>query len=82
MKTETEQTEFSGFVGRAARDGEVQMKQTDETIFVPEPADELHSPLDVAGVDLPISTQEIIELIREERERASLTINSQCSEIA
>jgi hypothetical protein len=45
-------------------------------------ADKLHSPLDISGMDLPISTQEIIELIREEREPTSPAINSQCSEIA
>lgn len=81
MKTETQQTEFSSLVKRVAREGEAQRQPTDETILLLDPADKLHSPLDVAGVDLPISTQEIIELIREEREHASLTVNSQCSEI-
>lgn len=69
-------------VEHAALDGEVQTKRTDGTGVILEPVDKLHSPLDVNGIDLPISTQEIIELVREGRKRTSHTVNSQCSEIA
>jgi hypothetical protein len=67
--TEQPQTELSGLLERAARDGEVRIQRTDGTVFILQPQDRLPSPLDVAGIDLPVSTEEIIEIIREGRER-------------
>ena len=47
----------------------VRIRRRDGRSFVlqPEPAD--GSPLDVAGVDLGVTTEEIITIIREGRER-------------
>ncbi len=53
----------------AQRDGAVRIRRRDGRSFVlqPEPADS--SPLDVAGVDLGVTTEEIVTMIREGRER-------------
>ena len=52
---------------KALRDGEVRIRGKDSQIFVvlPEPAS--GSPLDVEGVDIDLSRDEIVEFIQEGR---------------
>ena len=52
----------------ATREGAVRIRRQDGKIFVLKP-EEATSPLDVAGVDLGVSTAEIVAFIREGRER-------------
>ena len=67
--TEIETANLSSLLEQARRDGEVRIKQPDGQIFVLKPETQKSSALDVAGIDLHISTQEIINWVREGRER-------------
>lgn len=69
--TENQQTELSVLLERAAQDGEVRIQRTDGTVFILRPQRQLPSVLDVVGIDLPVSTREIVEFIREGRERVT-----------
>ncbi|NPA81832.1 MAG: type II toxin-antitoxin system Phd/YefM family antitoxin [Epsilonproteobacteria bacterium] len=53
----------------AIMEGEVLVKRKDGTIFIIKPISIKKSPLDIEGVDLDISTSEIIDIIREGREK-------------
>lgn len=52
---------------RAAIEGEVRVKRRDGQVFVIRPLISTSSPLDVPGVDLALSAEEIVQLIRESR---------------
>lgn len=54
---------------RARRNGEVRIKCRDSQVFVIRPERSRASPLDIEGVDLNISAKEIMEYVRESRER-------------
>jgi PHD/YefM family antitoxin component YafN of YafNO toxin-antitoxin module len=51
----------------AAREGEVRVKRRDGQVFVIRPQTDRQSPLDVDGVDLQLSREEIIRSVREGR---------------
>ena len=53
----------------ADRDGAVRIRHRDGRSFVLQPENSGVSPLDVDGVDLGVTTDEIIAIIREGRER-------------
>ena len=53
----------------AIMEGEVLVKRKDGTIFIIKPISIKKSPLDIEGVDLDISTSEIIDIISEGREK-------------
>ncbi len=63
------QENLSALLERAREEGEVRIKRTDGQIFVLKPEKPKRSALDVAGIDLGISTKEIVEFVREGRER-------------
>ena len=48
---------------------EVLVRRKDGQMFVIKPVLEKSSSLDVAGVDLGVSTSELVEIIRESREK-------------
>ena len=52
---------------KAIREGEVRVKRKDGQIFIISPEPLGGSPLDVAGVDLDLSREEIVEFVREGR---------------
>jgi hypothetical protein len=54
---------------QADKEGEVRIRRKDGQVFVIRPQPRADSPLDVEGVDLEITTDEIIDLVREGRER-------------
>ena len=58
---------FATLLDKAAQEGEVRVKRKDGQIFVIRPEPSTDSPLDVAGLDLGLSTFEILEAIREGR---------------
>ncbi len=60
---------LASLLEKAAKDGEVRIKRKDGQVFVVRPEPREGSPLDVESIDLNITTKEIIELIRESRER-------------
>ena len=53
---------------QACRDGEVRIQRRDGQSSVLKPEKPLTSPLDVCGVDLGITTDEIVDFVRESRE--------------
>ncbi len=54
---------------RARKDGEVQIKRRDGQSFVLKPIKTTKSPLDVPGVNLNISSKDIVDIVQEMRER-------------
>lgn len=53
----------------AQRDGAVSIRRKDGRSYVVQPEPATRSPLDVAGIDLDLTTDEVVELVREGRER-------------
>jgi hypothetical protein len=53
----------------AQKDGAVRIRRKDGQSFVLQPESSGVSPLDVEGVDLDVTTDEIVNMIREGRER-------------
>jgi len=54
---------------KARTEGEVLIKRRDGSVFVIKPVSKAGSPLDVNGVDLALSAKEIVDVVREMRER-------------
>ncbi len=54
---------------KARTEGEVLIKRRDGSVFVVKPVSKVGSPLDVDGVDLALSGKEIVNIVREVRER-------------
>ena len=68
--TEIEQDNLSVLLDQASRDGEVKILRKDGAVFILRSEKVKRSALDIAGIDLNITTQEIIASIREGRERS------------
>jgi prevent-host-death family protein len=60
---------FASILEEAKREGVVCIKKRDGEAFYIKPADSKTSPLDVEGVDLGMSSSDIVTVIREGRER-------------
>lgn len=58
---------LASLLDRAAQEGEVRIKRKDGQIFVVKPVPRARSPLDVEGVDLGLTTPEILQFIHEGR---------------
>ncbi len=67
--TGSEQENLSFLLDQAVREGEIRIRRDDGAVFVLRPERTLHSALDVAGINLSLTTQEIIDIVREGRER-------------
>ncbi len=67
--TESELENLSTLLEQASREGEVRIQRADGVSFILRPEKLKRSPLDIVGIDLNISTQEIIDIVREGRER-------------
>lgn len=52
---------------KAIADGEVRIRRRDGSVFIIRPEAVTGSPLDIEGVDLGITTSEILEFIAESR---------------
>lgn len=65
---ETQET-LSKLLEQAREQGEVRIERADGEIFVLKPDKMKRSALDVAGIDLGVSTKEIVAFVREGRER-------------
>ncbi len=63
------QENFSVLLERAREQGEVRIKRADGQVFILKPENKKRSALDIAGIDLAVSTEEIIAFVREGRER-------------
>ncbi len=62
---------FAKILEQAATEGEVLVKRRDGQVFIIKPLVEKRSPLDVPGINLGVSTSEIVDIIRENREKKS-----------
>jgi len=60
---------FAKVLEQASTEGEVLVRRKDGQVFIIRPVFEKKSPLDVAGIDLGISTPELIDIIRKSREK-------------
>jgi len=58
---------LASLLDQAAREGEVRIKRKDGQVFVVKLQPEKKSPLEVEGLDLGITTQEIVGFIAEGR---------------
>ena len=63
------QENLSVLLERAREEGEVRIKRADGQVFVLKPEKAKRSALDVAGINLGIRTDEIVEFVREGREK-------------
>ena len=60
---------FASLLEEAKKEGVVCIKKRDGESFYIKPATPKKSPLDIKGVDLEISSTEIVDIVREGRER-------------
>ena len=60
---------FSALLDKAKSEGKVLVKRKDGTVFMIQPVAKAGSPLNVESVDLGLSAEEIVGVIRETRER-------------
>ncbi len=60
---------LANLLERASKEGEVQIKRRDGQKFVVKPLQLKKSPLDVRGINLKISTKNIVHIVRKMRER-------------
>lgn len=60
---------LDSLLDRAAEEGKVRTKRRDGRTFVVIPEEEEGSPLDVEGIDLGVTTEEIVEISQEEIRR-------------
>jgi antitoxin (DNA-binding transcriptional repressor) of toxin-antitoxin stability system len=60
---------FASVLDKANKVGEVLIKRKDGTIFVIKPVTKNDSPLDVPGIDINLSRDEIVDLLQEVRQR-------------
>lgn len=63
------QENLSVLLERASEEGEVRIRRTNGQVFILKPEKAKRSGLDIAGIDLGVSTKEIVEFVREGRER-------------
>ncbi|MCA9983700.1 MAG: type II toxin-antitoxin system prevent-host-death family antitoxin [Anaerolineales bacterium] len=58
---------LASLLERALKEGEVTIRRKDGQAFVIQPAATIGSPLDVPGIDVGLSREEIIDFIQEGR---------------
>jgi PHD/YefM family antitoxin component YafN of YafNO toxin-antitoxin module len=63
---------FAALLERARREGAVRVKRRDGQVFLIQPERSNRSPLEVAGIDSDVSGEEIVEIVREMRQRVNV----------
>jgi hypothetical protein len=71
---------LASLLDQAISEGEVRIKRRDGQSFVIRPEEKETSPLDVAGIDLGVTTDEILEFVQEGRTRYDLPSSSDKAE--
>lgn len=61
---------LAALLERARRDGAVRIRRRDGQVFIQRPETQSGSPLDVKGLDLDLSREEIVSIVRESRRPA------------
>jgi hypothetical protein len=67
---------LASLLDQAVSEGEVRIKRRDGQSFVIRPEKKETSPLDVEGIDLDVTTDEVLEFIQEGRTRHDLPLSS------
>lgn len=70
------QESLSVLLERARAEGEVRIKRADGEVFVLKPEKAKRSAFDVAGINLGVSNKEIVEFVREGRERLKMRVEN------
>ena len=60
---------FAAVLEKAKSEGRVLVKRKDGTVFMIQPVERPESPLDVEGVNLRLTAEEIVGMVREIRKR-------------
>lgn len=60
---------FASVLEKARAEGKVLIKSRDGSVFKVQPVSKNKSPLNVKGIDLDLSATEIVDIVREVRER-------------
>jgi len=60
---------LAALLERARREGSVRIRRKDGQVFVLRPEDVSDSPLDVGGIDLDLTREEIVEFVRAGRRK-------------
>lgn len=60
---------FASILEKAKMEGRVLIKRKDGSLFVIQPVAKKESPLDVEGITLGLTSSEIVDIVREVRER-------------
>ena len=60
---------LSSVLEKARTQGEVLIKRKDGSLFVVKPMTSKRSPLDVSGINVNLSANEIVDIVREIREK-------------
>jgi hypothetical protein len=60
---------FASILEKAKTEGQVLIKRKDGSLFAIQPVPKQESPLDVEGIDVGLSAAEIVDIVREIRER-------------
>lgn len=60
---------FASVLNRAQEDGEVIIQRKDGSSYILKPCQVTNSPLDIEGVDLDMTSEEILDIIQEMRAR-------------
>ena len=60
---------LADLLNEAQKEGAIRIRRKDGQVFVLQPAEVEDSPLNIPGIQLDITTNEIIDIIREGRER-------------
>lgn len=58
---------LASLLDRAVREGEVQVKRRDGQVFVIRPVPRRGSPLDVEGIDIDLTDEEIVAFVHQGR---------------
>lgn len=60
---------FALILDQAQKEGSIQINRRDGQTFIVKPTPILGSPLDIKGINIDVTTDEIIDIVRESRER-------------
>jgi hypothetical protein len=60
---------FALILDQAQKEGSIQINRRDGQAFIIKPTLIFGSPLDIKGINLSVSTDEIIDIVRKSRER-------------
>ena len=60
---------FAAVLEKAKSEGRVLIKRKDGTVFMIQPVEKPESPLDVEGINLKLTADEIVGMVREIRRR-------------